>query len=410
MIASSLKRCLRSAAASNAIAPSMAAVFRASFFRGKWQTIPTHFRYFSTSDSLQPWLHLPMEACVRDPRFDQTFKILLGEEGAERRAISFLNAVLRLKADGDRIKHIQFLDRSLYSLDNRAIHFDVKIRGLCSTHAGHTFLVEMQKFRVPSHINRWIFYAARELTAIGERLQNASTSQDKDVNQKNFYNGLEPVKVIVIADFDSHQLQMELKNSTDFVVDWDICERKSHDVASPLLSWTFLVLPRFSAALSASGNSLDFTGKTLEAWLYLMTRKDCETVQVTKELVANDEAVAHGFYRVSHLTSHETKIFHKDRMQFDSQSQIRQEDYSEGKKEGLIEGKQKGLIEGKQEGLIEGKQEGLIEGKQEGLIEGEKKKSMDIAHKLHHLLGLSAEQISDITGCSSLEIKKSDHN
>ena len=149
MIASSVKRCLRSAAASNAIAPSMAAVFRASFFRGKWQTIPTHFRYFSTSDSLQPWLHLPMEACVRDPRFDQTFKILLGEEGAERRAISFLNAVLRLKADGDRIKHIQFLDRSLYSLDNRAIHFDVKIRGCAALMLGTLLLSRCKSFASP---------------------------------------------------------------------------------------------------------------------------------------------------------------------------------------------------------------------------------------------------------------------
>lgn len=109
-----------------------------------------------------------------------------------------------------------------------------------------------------------------------------------------------------------------------------------------------------------------------------MTRNDCETVRVTTELVANDEAVAQGFYRVSHLTSSETEIFHKDRMHFDSQSQIRQEDYSEGKKEGLIE--------------------------------GEKKKSMEIARKLHISSGLSAEQISDFTGCSSLEIKKSDQN
>ena len=69
-----------------------------------------------------------MEACVRDARFDQTFKVLLGEKGAEGRAISFLNAVLRLKEDGDRIKHIQFLDRSLYSPENRAIHFDVKVQ------------------------------------------------------------------------------------------------------------------------------------------------------------------------------------------------------------------------------------------------------------------------------------------
>ncbi len=364
-----------------------------------------------------------MEACVRDARYDQTFKILLGEEGAESRAISFLNAALRLKAHGDRIKQIKFLDRSLYSFDTRAIHFDVKIQGLCSTHAGSTFLVEMQKFRIPSHINRWIFYAARELSAMGERVRNAFTSQDKDFNRKNFYSGLTPVKVIVIADFDSPQLQLELKNSTDFVVDWNICERKSRDVASPLLSWTFLVLPRFSAALSESGNSLDFRGKNLEAWLYLLTRKDRETVRVTNELVANDEAVAQGFYRVSHLTSHETEIFSKDQSHFDSQTEIRQEDFGEGKKEGLIEGKQEGLIEGKKEGLIEGKKEGLIEGKQEGLIEGkkegliegkkegriegEKKKSVDIAHKLY-LLGLSTEQISDVTGCSILETKESD--
>ena len=55
--------------------------------------------------------------------------------------------------------------------------------------------------------------------------------------------------------------------------------------------------------------------------------------------------------------------------------------------------------------------EGVAAGEKQGLIEGEKigeiKQSMDIAHKLH-LLGLSAEQISDITGCSSLEINKSD--
>ena len=325
-----------------------------------------------------------MEACVRDARYDQTFKILFGEEGAESRAISFLNAVLRLNADGDRIKHIQFLDRTQLSLDNRAIHFDLKIRGLCSTHAGHTFVVEMQKFRVPSHINRWIFYAARELSAIGTRLQNAPTPQGKDVDEKNFYTGLTPVKVIVIADFDSPQLEMELQNSTDFVVDWGICELKHHVLASPLMSWTYLVLPRFSAALSASGNSLDFTGKTLDAWLYLMTRDDRETVRVTKELVANDDAVAQGFYRVSHLKSHETESLHDERIAFDSQSQIRQDDYRQG----------------------------VAEGKKTGLIEGEKKKSMDIAHKLHLMshLGLSAEEISDITGCSSLEIKKSDQN
>jgi DNA-directed RNA polymerase specialized sigma24 family protein len=138
------------------------------------------------------------------------------------------------------------------------------------------------------------------------------------------------------------------------------------------MSWTFLVLPRFSAALSASGNSLDFTGKNLEAWLYLMTRNDFEAVRVTKELVAYDDAVAQGFYRVSHLESHETERLHDERIAFDSQSQLRQDDLSQGEKKGRIE----------------------------------------IAHKLHLMshLGLSAEEISDITGCSILEIKKFDQN
>lgn len=178
-----------------------------------------------------------MEACVRDARFDQTFKVLLGEKGAEDRAISFLNAALRL-TDGDRIERIQFLDRSLVSPDNRTIHFDVKIQGLCTTYAGHTFIVEMQKARISSHINRWIYYGARELSAIGERLHNARarSSQDNDVPQKNFYSCITPVRVIVITDFDSPQLQMELKNSTDFVVDWGLCELKSHVLASPLMS------------------------------------------------------------------------------------------------------------------------------------------------------------------------------
>ena len=53
-----------------------------------------------------------MEACVRDVRFDLTFKILFGVKGAEQRATSFLNAALRLKTDGDRIERIQYLDRN----------------------------------------------------------------------------------------------------------------------------------------------------------------------------------------------------------------------------------------------------------------------------------------------------------
>jgi predicted transposase/invertase (TIGR01784 family) len=129
--------------------------------------------------------------------------------------------------------------------------------------------------------------------------------------------------------------------------------------------------------------------KNLEAWLYLMTRPDLETVRVTKELVANDDAIAQGFYRVSHLEHHEAQSLQDERIAFDSQSLLQNEVYNEG--------------------FAGGEKKGLIEGEKKGLIEGEKKTSIAIAKKLQ-LMGLSPEQISDATGCSSHDIKKSDQN
>ena len=326
-----------------------------------------------------------MEACVRDARFDQTFKILLGEKGAEDRAISFLNAALRLKTDGDRIEHIQFLDPFKVSMPRRSIHFHVEIKGLCKTYGGQSFLFEMQRWHDTSRIDRWIQYTGSPEIAAERLHERAHTSQDNDVEQKNLYTGI-PVKVIVIADFDSPELHKELKNSSDFVVDWNTCERKSDDVASRrLLSWTFLVLPRFSAALSprfsaalsVSENRLDFTGKVLEAWLFLMTRKDCETVWVTKELVANDVAVAQGFYRISHLTSNEIDGLREGHIAFGTLLHMRQENYREGYAKGLAIAK--------------------------------KQKTTEMVRQLQRL-GLSVEQIIHVTGFSILDIKESEIN
>ena len=77
-----------------------------------------------------------------------------------------------------RWRHTQVLDPSLHSLGNRAIHFDPKIQVLCSTHGGHTYVVEMQKFRIASHFSRWIYDGAQELSAIGDRLRTTSPQKD----------------------------------------------------------------------------------------------------------------------------------------------------------------------------------------------------------------------------------------
>ena len=277
-----------------------------------------------------------MQAVVRDARFDETFKILFGEIGAENRAISFLNAVLGHNSEADRIKKIQFLDRSLISVKGRSIHYDIKIQGLCETYSGHSFIIEMQKCRAPSHINRWMYYCARELTAIGKRLYRAANSSSgygpDALVQKTYYAGLRPVKMIVILDFDSLELQKELENSRDAVVHWKIREDASLRVASNMMSWTYVILPRFSSSLPPSENHLDFTGKVLEAWLYLMTREDSERVLVTKELVANDLALAEGFYRISHLTPAEDDAVLEGQVAFATLMEIQNEKFDLGAK------------------------------------------------------------------------------
>lgn len=303
--------------------------------------------------SKNPWENFPMEAVVRDVRYDETFKILLGEEGGEHRTISFLNAVLNPKAKKDQmIQSIKFLDGSLTSAIDRTLHFDVKVEGLCKTYNGQRFIVEMQKATIPAHTNRWVYYGARELAAMGERNYRRSIEEpNKEAEQsaqRAHYQRLDPVKVVTILDFDYPKTREELRNVDDILVHWDICERSSKDVASQLLSWTYVILPRFEAKLNKQkhkSGSLDFRDKPLDAWLYLMTRQDEEKVMVTPNLVAKDMALAEGFYRVSHLSPNELESLRAGQMAYMSRMAREVEEFNKGKTEGKIEGEKAAKIE-----------------------------------------------------------------
>ena len=194
----------------------------------------------------------PFEATVRGFRFDKTFKILLGEN--EARTMSFLNAVLEL-SDENRIMKISFMDGSTPGLHNRSITFAPKILAKCHSYSGHIFIVEMQKARHKGDTNRWIYYGARELFKMGGNKYEETTTDE-------FYVSLCPVKVITIMDFDVPD--GDLQNTEDFLVHWDITERSSKIIASNLLSWTYIILPRFTKKLAKEPTS-DFIGKLLEA-------------------------------------------------------------------------------------------------------------------------------------------------
>ena len=76
---------------------------------------------------------------------------------------------------------------------------------------------------------------------------------------------------------------------------------------------------------------------------------------------------------------------------------------AEGKAEGLAEGMEKGKAEGLTEGMIKGKAEGLAEGMEKGLAQGIKETQLSTARKMLKL-GMSIEEISEITGLTKEEI------
>jgi hypothetical protein len=290
---------------------------------------------------------LPANIVTRDACSDVTFKILFGEEGAEPRAISFLNAVLNPKTDQERIEKIHFLGTTNCNSKDRVIHFDLLIECECETVAGRRFILEMQYLRHTEHENKWIFNGARELASRGARNQARIMEEtDKDSKRKlrsTFYRDLDPVKVVCIMNFDTAQTGLELGNKDDTVVHWNICDNKSKLTINELLSWTFVVLPRFLKRQNAMGNPTNFD-TPLDAWLYLMTRGEKEAVTVTNELIAGENEVAQGFHRLSHLTAEEEARLTENEADETAIEAFLSEGRSEGRSEGLAQGLERAAV------------------------------------------------------------------
>ncbi len=136
--------------------------------------------------------------------------------------------------------------------------------------------------------------------ALHEKVNVLHDSKARKQAGTKYYERLKPVRVVTILGFDLYQ---HLSNQQKNVVYWDICKCDSKHIASPLMSWVFVVLPRFKDTISTAGSSvLDFRDDPLSAWLYLLTLEDHTEVEVTPELVANDAALAQAYICLSALS------------------------------------------------------------------------------------------------------------
>ena len=295
----------------------------------------------------------PFYVTMNDARYDTTFKVLFGQN--EKRVASLLNSILRPEPK-EQITTLKFLDPNRVAIKDRTIIFDVSIQCECETLSGHRYIVEMQKAHVRGYSNRWIYYGSRELVDMGQILsQNMKAPEGEDEDRKNhtlrgFYKNLVPVKVVTIFDFEPPH--SELCNKDDVVVHWNICEERSKNVASKLLSWTFVILPRFLKEMNLLPQPPDFTGNILGAWLYLLTRTNKEKVVVTEKVVAGCQEISGAFRRISHLRREEKRQLRDEQdaeaMQLGLQDDIKEDYFNMGNAKGKIEGK----LESKMEGAV----------------------------------------------------------
>lgn len=246
---------------------------------------------------------IPLEVTIKNPRYDKTFKSVFGEDTG--RTVSFLNSVLALQ---DPIVEASFIEPLQTEHGDRKIRLDVIVRAKCASGIGIIFDIELQKGHEPAFEKRWVYYLARELSSESEKMNTAISTMSDDNEKKrareSFYKDISLIQSVIIMDFDGAN---HLMNTDDIVVNWSIAESKSHKVASHLLSWSFISLPRFETSLSTRGAGLDFTGDPASAWLYLLTRNADTKILLTPELTANDESIWGAYCHLSSLKDIDTE-------------------------------------------------------------------------------------------------------
>ena len=250
---------------------------------------------------------------IREPTYDITFYILFNDK---ERTISFLNAIYDFQGN-HKIKDVnisnpknvdfgEFKEGDVFGIGKTLI-FDIK----CYDVAGRYFIIEMQKAFTPSFFERVILYGARQLVNSANALfQSRKIQYEKDQKEygkkyaisqraKNapFYSSVPPVRVLSILDYKA------FKDHQDCFSSYQILRTKKGDnqdniIGSNILSWDFVELPKFEIQ-KENLNTLQ------NRWLYLLTRRDYETVELTPEVTGDDTILIEAYRRLSRLSMQE---------------------------------------------------------------------------------------------------------
>lgn len=177
---------------------------------------------------------------------DFAFKKIFGTEENKDLLISFLNALLDLKGDGE-IKDLTYLNSENLGEDireRRAI-YDV----YCQTKGGDRFIVEMQKAKQDHFQDRSIYYSSFAIREQGQKGKKDNMPWDYC---------LSPVYVVGILNFE-----MDETNMSDRVISKVKLKDEDNKDFSDKLNFIFVEIPKFRKMEAELETFMD-------KWLYVI--------------------------------------------------------------------------------------------------------------------------------------------
>ena len=177
---------------------------------------------------------------------DFAFKKIFGTEANKDLLISFLNALLDLKGDGE-IKDLTYLNSENLGEDireRRAI-YDV----YCQTKGGDRFIVEMQKAKQDHFQDRSIYYSSFAICEQGQKGKKDNMPWDYC---------LSPVYVVGILNFE-----MDETDKSDRVISKVKLKDEDNKDFSDKLNFIFVEMPKFRKTETELETFMD-------KWLYVI--------------------------------------------------------------------------------------------------------------------------------------------
>ena len=287
---------------------------------------------------------------------DDVFKLVFGQESSKDVMIEFLNQVI----DDRTIVDLDFMDKEMKSIDRdkKDSVYDM----FCKTDDGSRIIVEVQRRKQASYVERTIYYSTFQVR------------HQVDAGREDY--AFCPVYVINILDFNIE----ENKGIPEVKTVYRLYEDKTHTLLTDKLTFIFLELNKFHKGLE------ELDGDVLEGMYFCL--KNMARLDGCPEVLTHE--VFKKMFDISELVNMDEETRSKVLIKMTTERDLRNQ---------MAYARQEAIAEG----LAEGREVGLAEGRAEGRAEGQKEKSIEIARKLL-AAGYPKDEVLQLTGVRDEEL------